>query len=185
LFLVGGLIVHKLVWEVLKRRNRPSQPPAMPSVSLQKRIVKLGKIGFLVFLMIQTIFLDILPISDNGFLVRIAGIAIYATGLLVAIVGRLQLGDNWVDLEDAQVLEGQSVVSKGIYSYIRHPIYTGDILLLIGLELAINSWLVLCILVLVPVVVRQASSEEALLMKMLPGYEAYRKRTKMFIPYIA
>jgi protein-S-isoprenylcysteine O-methyltransferase Ste14 len=109
---------------------------------------------------------------------------IFLTGLLMAVLGRLQLGRNWLDLEDSHVLPDQSLTTGGIYAYIRHPIYAGDILLLIGLELALNSWLVLAVLVPLAVVVRQVLTEESLLSNVFPGYESYRKRTKRFIPFI-
>ena len=97
----------------------------------------------LAFVAFQTLFLDLLPIYERPHHFRIIGTGIYFVGLATAVIGRLQLGKNWLDLEDYQLLAGQSLVTHGIYRYIRHPIYTGDILLLVGLELALNSWLVL------------------------------------------
>jgi len=87
-------------------------------------------------------------------------------------------------LEDYQILKGQSVVSKGIYRYIRHPIYTGDLLLLFGLELALNSWLVLVVFFILFYVIKQISHEETLLLKKLSGYKEYRQNTKMMIPFV-
>ena len=88
-------------------------------------------------------------------------------------------------LEDYRVLPEQSIVNRGIYGYIRHPIYTGDILLLFGLELALNSWLVLGVPVLIIIIVRQALAEEEILSKSFSDYDAYRARTNRFIPFIA
>jgi len=67
---------------------------------------------------------------------------------------------------------------------IRHPIYVGDLLLLIGLELALNSWLVLPAIILVPIVLAKAVQEERLLTQTLPGYEEYCRRTKRFVPFL-
>ncbi|HEV8525468.1 MAG TPA: hypothetical protein VGQ71_13300, partial [Terriglobales bacterium] len=67
----------------------------------------------------------------------------------------------------------------------RHPIYVGDLLLLVGLELALNSWLVMAVLGLVPFVLRKAILEERILAERLPGYGEYIRRTKRFIPYVA
>jgi len=78
---------------------------------------------------------------------RTVGLLIYLGGLALAIAGRLGLGSNWVDLEDSRVLPRHAVVSSGIYRFIRHPIYTGDLLLLAGLQLALNSWLVVAVLI--------------------------------------
>jgi protein-S-isoprenylcysteine O-methyltransferase Ste14 len=137
-----------------------------------------------IFLAFQTLFLDLLPITNRPTTVRIIGTIIYFVGLATAVIGRLHLGMNWADLEDYQVLLKQSLVTNGIYRYIRHPIYIGDVLLLVGLELALNSWLVLAAAIPLLVIIRQASAEETLLSHTLPGYQAYRSQTKRFIPFI-
>ncbi len=82
-------------------------------------------------------------------------------------------------------MERQELVEEGVYRYIRHPIYLGDLLLLAGFELALNSWLALGVLVLAPVVLRQAREEEKVLLVNLPGYRDYCARTKRFIPFLA
>jgi protein-S-isoprenylcysteine O-methyltransferase Ste14 len=185
IFLVSGMIIHKLVWEVLKRReNLPVQAKEKPALFSLKSIVKMGKTLVLLFLVIQTLFLDIFPILEQANILRMIGVGIYVLGLCVAIFGRLQLGNNWANLEDYQVLPGQSLVKSGLYRFIRHPIYIGDVLLILGLELALNSWLVLGVSALFILVFRQAKSEEAVLSSSFPGYDEYREQTKMFIPYL-
>ena len=175
-----GLVAHKGLWEVLKRRDRAAPRAVAPSI----RLVKLGKMAVLTFLLAQTLCLEVLPIAREPGALRPVGAAIFAAGLATAMIGRVQLGRNWVDLEDAQVLPEQSVVEQGIYRYVRHPIYTGDLALLFGLELALDSWLVLGVGLLAPVVVRRTLAEEVLLAERLAGYRAYCARTKRFIPFV-
>jgi protein-S-isoprenylcysteine O-methyltransferase Ste14 len=182
LLLFAGLAAHKIVWEVLKRSS--PAPTKSPQVSGIKRIIKLGKSLFLVFLVIQTLFLVVFPISDQPERLRLVGMVVFFTGLAVAIIGRLQLGKNWANLEDYQVLSGQEFVQSGVYHYIRHPIYSGDVLLILGLELALNSWLVLLVIPLAFVVVKQAIEEEKILQQTFSGYSDYRQHSKMFIPFI-
>jgi protein-S-isoprenylcysteine O-methyltransferase Ste14 len=183
--LFSGMVVHKLIWEILKvsDKNAPKKVFRPPITGL-KYLVKLGKTVVLLLLILQTLFLNILPLSSDPARLRLIGTIIYFIGLLIAIIGRLQLGRNWANLEDYQVLPGQSLIQTGIYKYIRHPIYIGDVLLLLGLELALNSWLVLGVVVLFLYVILQARKEENILANAFPGYANYRKRTKMFIPYI-
>ena len=183
LFLFSGLIFHKLLWEVLKRGSKHPKAKKL-QLNLVKHGVKCLKVIVLVFLAVQTLFLDIFPISYQPSFLKLLGIVIYLVGLITAVIGRIQLGKNWVDLEDYQVLPGQSVVSNGLYHYLRHPIYTGDLLLVIGLELALNSWLLLATPILILIVVRQALKEETLLSEKLPGYSEYCTKTKMFIPFV-
>ncbi|UCH61458.1 MAG: isoprenylcysteine carboxylmethyltransferase family protein [Anaerolineales bacterium] len=182
--LILGMVFHKLVWEALKRQADAPKAARQPATSALKAAVKSFKSLVLVFLIVQTLFLDLFPIFEQPFGIRIAGLVIYCVGLTVAVVGRLQLGKNWANLEDFQVIPDQQLVERGIYAYIRHPIYTGDVLLILGLELALNSWLVLIVLPLVAIVVRQTLAEEAILSRAFPTYQAYRQRTKMYIPFI-
>lgn len=181
LVLFLGLVGHKFLWEVLKRRDRRPRPGPTPP---RRRIVKLAKGGLLAFVTVQTLALDFLPITGHSTLPSLAGTLLYVAGLATAVIGRLQLGRNWVDLEEYRVLPDQSLVTHGIYRYIRHPIYSGDVLLLLGLELALGSWLVVGVAVPLAVAIRQALAEEALLAATFPGYRAYCARTKRFIPFV-
>lgn len=182
LYLLLGLVGHKLVWELLKRE--PSRAPASTAVSPARRAVKLAKVAFLAGIIVQTLLPDILPISAEPFWVRTIGVIVYTAGLATAIVARMQLGTNWIDIEDARVLSGQQVVATGLYRYVRHPIYTGDLLLLLGLQLSLNSWLVLGVLLLAGVVAWRARHEEALLRAQLPGYAQYCATTARFVPFV-
>ena len=135
ILLVLGLGVHKLVWEILKRNaGAPANLEKKKEVKPLTRLVKLFKMAVLAGIIGQTLFLpDFPPIVSDPAALRVVGITLYLIGLATAITGRLQLGDNWVDLEDYQVIPDQSLVTHGIYGFIRHPIYAGDIILLLGL----------------------------------------------------
>ena len=181
--LFSGLLLHKMVWEVLKRRG-PASAPWSEAPGLVKQSIRFGKLLALALLVLQTLFLRVLPISEKSSRLRMIGTAIYLVGLSSAILGRIQLGRNWVDIEEGQVLAKQDLVSEGIYGYIRHPIYAGDMLLLLGLELALNSWLVLLMVVPIAIFVKQALSEEGILAAAFANYDEYAKRTKRFIPFV-
>jgi protein-S-isoprenylcysteine O-methyltransferase Ste14 len=176
LYLLAGLVFHKLVWEIMKRgaASRPRGPAAVRAV----------KLAILAGIVVQACIPDVLPIAGDPAALRIAGAAIYTAGLALAVAGRVQLGASWSDIEAAGVPANQVVVERGVYRYIRHPIYAGDLALLLGLELALNSWLVLGVVLLAPVVVRQALKEERLLAASLEGYPAYCTRTRRFVPFL-
>lgn len=85
-----------------------------------------------------------------------------------------------------EVVEGQMVVSTGLYALIRHPMYTGAILVFIGMPLALGSWWGL---LSVPIFIAGFSwrllHEETFLSKNLPGYAEYmRKVHYRLVPYI-
>jgi protein-S-isoprenylcysteine O-methyltransferase Ste14 len=187
-YLLGGLLGHKLVWEVMKRREPHWREIQPDTTGGRFHFIRLAKALFLTAIVAQTLLPDpwaaVLPITVDAGPLRIAGAVLYGIGLVTAILGRVQLGHNWADIERAGVHSTQHLVAHGVYAYIRHPIYAGDLLLLIGLELALNSWLVLAVLGLVYSVTRQAIREEALLLSTLSGYDEYLRRTKRFIPLI-
>jgi protein-S-isoprenylcysteine O-methyltransferase Ste14 len=183
LYLLAGIILHKVYWEVTKRRVPAApKPPLSPAV----RLVKAVKVALLLGIVIQTLIPGtILPLTDDAIPLRAAGAALFTLGVAIAITARAQLGTSWSDIEAPGQMLKQDLVCHGLYRYIRHPIYTGDILLLIGLELALNSQLLYVILLMVPVILMQAIREESLLARKLPGYQAYCGRTKRFLPFVA
>ena len=184
LYLLSGLVIHKVVWERLKRRAGAPSRQAGPR-PIRVRLVKLVKAGILGGIGIQTVFPGYwLPLSEAPGTLEAIGTGIFSAGLALAIAGRVQLGDNWSDIETARILPEQAVVQRGVYRYVRHPIYVGDLLLLLGLELSLNSWLVLGVAVLTPVVLARAVGEEEMLKAKLPGYREYCRTTKRFIPFV-
>lgn len=81
--------------------------------------------------------------------------------------------------------EGSELVTTGIYRFIRHPMYTSVIIMMfavfVGTPTLAES---LLFLALVVVLVLKATREESLWMAHDDAYDAYRKRSKLFIPYI-
>ena len=178
IYLLAGMVLHKAVWELLKRRIGGHQKlePFRP--------IKLVKVAALLALLAQgALPFDVLPIlPEDSWPLRWTGFAIYTTGLVTAVWARIALGNNWSDIESATVLPGQRLVRHGPYRLVRHPIYLGDLLLVTGYELALNSWLALGGLPLAAFVWRKARREEQLLERALDGYREYEKRSGGFLP---
>lgn len=66
IFLFLGLVLHKVVWEVLKKPASSVAPTAPRPASGLKSLVKLVKVGVLLFLVVQTLFLNVFPISFSA-----------------------------------------------------------------------------------------------------------------------
>jgi len=184
IYLLAGLIAHKALWEALKRRSAAGGAPPNERRPVRIKLVKGVKIAILIGVIAQTMTPDVLPITSSPFAMRLAGVLIYTAGLVIAMLGRVQLGSNWSDIEAARAPRERDVVSHGLYRYIRHPIYVGDLTLLAGLELSLNSWLALAVGLLAPSVLWMAVREERMLAASLPGYKAYCAQTKRFIPFV-
>jgi protein-S-isoprenylcysteine O-methyltransferase Ste14 len=111
------------------------------------------------------------------------GSVLIATGLAVAIWARLTMGRNW-GMPMTQKLEPE-LVTSGPFRFVRHPIYSGLLLALLGTGLAVNLIDVLVAIVLVGFILYITSVEERNLTAAFPTqYPAYRARTKRLIPFL-
>jgi protein-S-isoprenylcysteine O-methyltransferase len=103
-------------------------------------------------------------------------------GILLAIWARLQLGRNWSPAPALK--EKHELVTSGPYKRIRHPIYTGIIMAMLGSALASPAWLVVLI-VFTAVFVWRVHVEEGLMMKEFPNhYLEYKKHTWALVPWV-
>jgi protein-S-isoprenylcysteine O-methyltransferase Ste14 len=85
-----------------------------------------------------------------------------------------------------QTERGHSVISTGPYQYVRHPMYAGFLLFMIGTPLFLGSWYgVLLGLAFMLLLARRAVLEERTLRAALPGYADYMARVKYrLVPYV-
>ena len=74
---------------------------------------------------------------------------------------------------------GQQVVASGPYRLVRHPGYSGGLLLLLSAGFSLGSWIAMApILLMVPLMVRRTLIEERMLARALPGYADYMQRVQ-------
>jgi protein-S-isoprenylcysteine O-methyltransferase Ste14 len=111
------------------------------------------------------------------------GVALCVLGIAIAIWARIYLGRNWG--MPMTLKQDPELVTTGPYSYVRHPIYTGMLLAMLGSALATNLlWLVILIC-LGAYFIYSALQEQKIMLKEFPdAYPAYMKRTKMLIPFV-
>jgi protein-S-isoprenylcysteine O-methyltransferase Ste14 len=114
-----------------------------------------------------------------GIAVMLAGIAFrqYA----IAVLGRYFSGVIGVQKE-------QKVVESGPYRLIRHPSYTGVLIFLAGIGLALQSWAAILVNVSIFAIAygyRIFVEEKVLISELGNSYVEYMKRTKRIIPYLA
>jgi protein-S-isoprenylcysteine O-methyltransferase Ste14 len=78
-----------------------------------------------------------------------------------------------------EVTEQQTVISTGPYAFVRHPMYSGALIMLLGTPPALASWWGLIpFALMVIVIVARLLNEEKLLLADLPGYAEYVARVK-------
>lgn len=111
------------------------------------------------------------------------GHVVFWSGVMLAIWARETLGTAWAHAADFQIIPGQPLVVRGPYRYVRHPIHTGLLAMLIGAELALSSWLIALALPLGWLAWWQARKEEQLLIAAFgQSYQEYQQRAGMFLP---
>ena len=84
------------------------------------------------------------------------------------------------------VVEGQRVITTGPYSVVRHPMYASGLLYLLGTPLALGSyWGLIAFAPMVPLLALRLVDEERMLVRDLPGYDAYRQRVRQrLVPFL-
>jgi protein-S-isoprenylcysteine O-methyltransferase Ste14 len=114
----------------------------------------------------------------------ILALAIVLMGLFVLIWARRTLGSNWN--ANVETKEWQALVQKGPYAKVRHPMYTGFLLMVLGSALAYGRLLGAAISVaFIAGFCLKALQEESTLTKRYGNsYQEYKAKTKTFIPYI-
>ncbi|MGD0116042.1 MAG: isoprenylcysteine carboxylmethyltransferase family protein [Dehalococcoidia bacterium] len=113
----------------------------------------------------------------------LADILVFA-GFAVAVWARTVLGGNWSSRTVFK--EGHELIERGPYRYVRHPLYSGMLLMLIGLAVWIaNVWVLVILAICVLGILTRAHQEEALLTRHFPiAYREYKRRTKALIPFV-
>ena len=113
----------------------------------------------------------------------LAGLAICALGFALAIWARVYLGSNW-GLPMSRK-ERPELVTTGPYAYVRHPIYSGLLLALLGSALSESYVWLLPFVIAGTYFIYSARAEERLMAQTFPDrYPAYRRRTKMLVPFL-
>ncbi len=110
------------------------------------------------------------------------GAVLCLAGFGLAINARRYLGRNWGMPMSRK--EHPELVTSGPYAHIRHPIYTGLMLAMLGSALGINVFWALLLVIIGPYFIFSARREETLMSQLFPEqYAAYRARTGMLVPW--
>ena len=111
------------------------------------------------------------------------GTILCAVGISYAIWARVVIGRNWG--MPMTLKAGHELVTTGPYAQVRHPIYAGTLLAMIGSVLVLSPWWLLILVVNGAQFVYAARKEEKLMLRTFPDeYAAYMRRTWMLIPFV-
>ena len=165
---------------LLERRKNIG--PAAEQSTTQKIIISLALLGNIALLIVCAL--------DHRFgwsqmpgSVSLAGDVLVALGLFINL---LVFRENSYGASNIKVEEGQTVISTGPYALVRHPMYAGVLIMIVGVPLALGSWWGLAILALtIPGLIWRILDEEKLLEKDLSGYKEYEQKVQYrLVPYL-
>jgi protein-S-isoprenylcysteine O-methyltransferase Ste14 len=123
------------------------------------------------------------PYGEFSELIGLLGLAVMALGAIILVVSFVGLGRsltaNPVPKDDGVL------VTTGLYSRVRHPIYFGLLVLSFGVVLDAGWWPQLVIALMLYFLLNiKAQFEEELLRKKYPDYKAYALKTPRFFPRV-
>jgi protein-S-isoprenylcysteine O-methyltransferase Ste14 len=117
---------------------------------------------------------------------------LFAIGIFLMLVG---VAFRWYSIRvlgkyftrQVAIQPGQTVVENGPYRLIRHPSYSGALITIFGLGLALTNWLSLIVVMGITFIgysYRVSVEEKTLVNALGESYRQYMKRTKRFIPFL-
>jgi len=165
---------------LMERRKQAG--PAAEQSTLQKIVATIAFTGLFAVL--------VLPALDHRFgwssvppLVSWIGDALL---VLSFIMFYFVFRANSYGASNIRVEQNQQVISTGPYALVRHPMYDGALVMVVGISLALGSWWALALLLItIPVLVIRILDEEKVLAKDLPGYTEYEQKVRYrLMPYL-
>lgn len=112
------------------------------------------------------------------------GLAIFLLGLALAIWARVYLGRNW-GMPMSEKKEDPELVTTGPYRRVRHPIYSGILLGLIGTAIAVGVYWFIGVALIGAYFAYSAIMEERLLASEFPdSYPEYQRTSKRLVPFV-
>jgi protein-S-isoprenylcysteine O-methyltransferase Ste14 len=149
--------------------------PTAEKETTQKIIMSFVSLGFVGLL--------VLPALDHRFgwsqmppHAALAGDVLLALGWLAIF---FVFKENTFSSATIELAPDQKVISTGPYALVRHPMYAGGIVMLLGIPIALGSWWgVLVIAAMLPALIWRLLDEEKFLARNLPGYVEYQEKVR-------
>jgi len=166
--------------KLLERRINAG--PGAEKEKSQKIIQFLAAIAFIAVI--------VFPAIDHRFAWSTVPPYAVAAGDILAALGLLVIffvfKENTFTSAIIEVGTEQKIISTGPYAFVRHPMYTGGLIMLLGVPLALGSWWGLfTIIPITLVIIWRLLDEEKFLAKNLSGYSEYQNKVRYrLLPFI-
>ena len=149
--------------------------PTAEKEKSQKVTMLFASIGFIALLVVPALGRRFMWSGVPLFMI-IAGDILTALGFYIIF---LVYKENTFAAATIKVTNDQRVISTGLYAVVRHPMYAGGLLYLLGTPFALGSyWGLLVLAAMMPFLLWRLFDEERFLSKNLPGYAEYRAKVR-------
>lgn len=148
-----------------------------------QRIIMVGIIASVVAVLVVSALDHRFGWSSVPLAITVIGNILVAAGLLLA---QLVVIQNSFAAANITVEQGQTLVSTGLYGVVRHPMYAGTLIMMVGMPPALDSyWGLVVILAAIPLLATRILDEEAMLTDELDGYTAYAEKVRYrLVPHL-
>jgi protein-S-isoprenylcysteine O-methyltransferase Ste14 len=157
-------------------QRRMSGGPWAEKEPVQKIIMSVASLGFIGLLVI--------PALDHRFAWSSMPPYVVIAGNVLVVLGWLAIyfvfSENTFSSATIELAPDQRVIATGPYALVRHPMYAGGLVMLLGMPIALGSWWgVLIVTAITPALIWRLFDEEKFLARNLPGYVEYQGK----VPY--
>ncbi|MFY9835517.1 MAG: isoprenylcysteine carboxylmethyltransferase family protein [Xanthobacteraceae bacterium] len=175
-----GLIPYWVVSSIdAKRSLGPRQ--TWHGIGLRLIVVALA-LAILAIPPVRQTFRDLQAYQARSVVLGVAGVVLCVAGVGLAALGRFYLGRNWGMPGSRK--ENPELITGGPYQYVRHPIYGGVMLAMLGTAIGASAFWVVPLVLFSGYFVYSARREEKIMIAQFPEqYPAYMRRTRMLLPF--
>jgi len=140
-------------------------------------------IALFIYLQYSVGFLSI-KLWPNTFVIKILADIVTFAGMLIMLWARKALDKNWS--ANIVLKEGHELISSGPYAFVRHPIYTGLSLMVLGVVIYVNTlaFTIFFILFFFGAYYKAKKEEKLLISHFGNKYVEYKKNTRVLIPFV-
>jgi protein-S-isoprenylcysteine O-methyltransferase Ste14 len=160
----SAVILIILVAAAVRASYDLRQSPSTLRNSIDNIVEEAGRIAFLL-VVLQLLGVEVLPmqlIYPDDVIVRGIGIVLVSIGSCLFLWSRAVRSKTWGGMrQDPFGINGHFLCTRGPYQFVRHPAYAGFLVIAVGVEMALASWMFLIVVFpLVAVGARAALKEE-------------------------